>query len=110
MSFIKKLLVMVSMVVISSAVMVNYANAAETSKQYVKSSAITADVKAKLLADSDVKSLHISVKTVHDKVILTGHVDTAAQKDKAGSIAAACDGVASVDNKLKVKAPKKSST
>ncbi len=108
MSFIKKLLVMLSMVVIGSTVVMNTASAAETSKQYVKSSAITADVKAKLLADSDVKSLHISVKTVKDKVILTGHVDTQDQKEKAGSIAAACDGVASVDNKLKVKAPKKS--
>jgi hyperosmotically inducible protein len=109
MSLFKKLLVLVSMIVISGTAMVNYANAAETSKQYVKSSAITADVKAKLLADSDVKSLHISVKTVKDKVILTGHVDTADQKDKAGSIASACDGVASVDNRLKVKAPKASS-
>jgi hyperosmotically inducible protein len=102
MSLFKKLLVLASMVVISSATMVNYANA-ETSKQYVKSSAITADVKAKLLADTDVKSLHISVKTIHNKVILTGHVDTSDQKEKAGTIASSCDGVGSVVNKLVIK-------
>jgi hyperosmotically inducible protein len=80
--------------------------ATETAGQYVTSSAITADVKAKLLADSDVKSLHITVKTVKNKVILSGHVATEAQKDKAASIASTAEGVKSVVNRLKVE-PKK---
>ncbi|MDR3476855.1 MAG: BON domain-containing protein [Gammaproteobacteria bacterium] len=83
----------------------NYA-ATETTTQYVKSSAITADVKAKLLADADVKSLHITVKTVKDRVVLTGYVNTDAQKEKAASIASTAEGVKSVTNRLKVK-PKK---
>jgi hyperosmotically inducible protein len=107
MSIVKKLLVMVGMVVIGATSVTSYAaTATGTATTYVKDSAITADVKAKLLADSDVKSMHISVKTNHHKVTLSGHVDTADQKDKAGSIATAVDGVTSVDNKIKVKPTK----
>jgi hyperosmotically inducible periplasmic protein len=102
----KKILVATCMVMLGTSAIVNTAYS-ETSKQYVKSSAITADIKAKLLADPDVKSLHISVKTTKkDVVILTGHVETADQKDKAASIAASADGVTSVTNKLVVKAAK----
>jgi osmotically-inducible protein OsmY len=105
MRLVKKLLVATCMVMLGTSVVVNTAYS-ETSKQFVKSSAITADVKAKLLADPDVKSLHISVKTKKDVVILTGHVDTADQKAKAAAIAAGADGVGSVLNKIVVKATK----
>ncbi len=105
MRLVKKLLVATCVVLLGTSAIVNTAYS-ETSKQYVKSSAITADVKAKLLADPDVKSLHISVKTKKDVVILTGRVDTADQKEKAASIAAAADGVSSVTNKLVVKPTK----
>lgn len=80
--------------------------AAETAVQYVKNSTVTAAVKADLLADADIKSLHIKVNTIkHGVVVLTGYVNTDEQKQKAGTIASSSKGVTSVMNKLKVKAP-----
>ncbi len=80
-----------------------YANTnSETTTQYVKGSTITADVKARLLADSDVSSLHISVKTHKSVVVLHGCTETQAQIDKAESIAKQVNGVTSVKNKLKI--------
>jgi osmotically-inducible protein OsmY len=85
---------------------VNYASATETATQFVKSTSITADVKARLLADSDIKSLHISVKTDKGVVMLTGYVHTAEQKAQAEKLASEVDGVKSVKNKLVVKPEK----
>ena len=83
----------------------SYANN-ETTTQYVKESTITADIKTRLLADSDVKSLHISVNTkkVAKKIVVTlsGCANTQSQIDKAESIAKEVDGVTSVKNKLKI--------
>lgn len=76
---------------------------AETSTAYVKSSAITADVKAKFLADSDIKSTHISVTTKNGIVTLRGYVASADVKEKAVSIAGQVDGVKSVKDKLVIK-------
>jgi hyperosmotically inducible protein len=68
--------------------------------QYIKASTITADVKAHLLADADVKSLHISVKTTKGGVVhLSGYVESEDQKQKAVSIASQVDGVKSVNDK-----------
>jgi osmotically-inducible protein OsmY len=77
--------------------------------KFIKASTITADVKAHLLADADVKSLHISVKTTKSGVVhLSGYVLTDDQKQKAVSIASQVDGVKSVDDKkLMVKPEKK---
>ena len=72
----------------------------ETTGDYLKSSAITADVKAKLLAEPTVKSLKISVETVNGKVILTGNVDTPQQKETAGTVAGQANGVTAVENDL----------
>ena len=90
-------------------VIVHAASPVATTGTFIKSSAITADVKAHLLADSDVKSLHISVKTTKGGVVhLSGYVLTEDQKQKAVTIASGCDGVKSVDDKLlKVKPEKK---
>jgi len=78
-------------------------NNQETTTQYVKGSTITADIKTRLLADPDIKSLHISVTTKKDVVTLQGYVETQAQIDKAISIAKEVDGVTSVNNKLKIR-------
>lgn len=84
---------------------------AGTPTSYVKDSAITADVKAKFLADSDIKSMHISVKTNKDGVVtLTGYVTSDDMKQKAVSIASGADGVKSVTDKLKVKKTKTTTT
>jgi hyperosmotically inducible protein len=76
----------------------------ETAGQYITDASITTKVKADLLADSDVSSMHISVKTNKHVVTLSGHVDTAEQKEKAVTIVKGIDGVHSVRNHLKVKA------
>lgn len=74
----------------------------ETTGQYIKGSSITADVKARLLADSSISSTNISVKTEKSVVILTGCTDTQEQISKAAKIAKEVKGVTSVTNHLKV--------
>ncbi len=71
---------------------------------YVKDSAITVKIKAKL-ADEKMSSLaHIGVDTdSKGVVVLSGKVRTQAEADKAVSIARETEGVASVKNKLKIK-------
>ena len=64
---------------------------------------ITGSVKAKLLADPDVKGLQIDVDTKNGVVTLNGSTDMAANADKAVSIAKDTEGVKSVENKLTVK-------
>lgn len=75
----------------------------ETTGQYIKGSTITTDIKTRYLADSDIKSFKISVKTEKGVVTLMGVVDTQAQIDKAVQIAKEVNGVKSVNNKLKLK-------
>jgi osmotically-inducible protein OsmY len=77
----------------------------ESTGQYVDSSAVTMKVKAELLANKEVKSLPITVNTYKDGVQLSGYVDNAYQKAKAGDIASHVEGVKSVDNALIVKNP-----
>ena len=70
--------------------------------QSIDDTAVTAKVKASLLADSEVSSLSISVETNQAVVTLTGCGDTQAQIDKAVKNAQAIEGVKSVDNKLTI--------
>lgn len=73
-------------------------------KTFVKDSAITTKIKAKLAAD-DIKSLaHIKVDT-HSKgeVVLSGKVKSQEEADKAVSIARETEGVTSVKSKIRVK-------
>lgn len=69
----------------------------ETSvKGYAGDTAITSEVKAKLLADDIVPSRKVKVETTEGVVQLSGTVDSQAQSDRAESIAKAIDGVKSV--------------
>lgn len=63
--------------------------------------AITATVKTKLLADPDVAGLKIDVDTRNKIVTLSGTVASEMQVTRAGEIATAVDGVASVNNQLR---------
>jgi hyperosmotically inducible protein len=63
---------------------------------------ITSDVKARLLADSDVSGLRIDVDTRNGVVTLSGAVSTAAQKSRAAEIAAKADNVVRVEDNLLV--------
>jgi hyperosmotically inducible protein len=64
--------------------------------------AITAAVKAKLLADPDTSGLKIDVDTTNSVVTLTGSVKTAAEVEEAVRLARETTGVANVTNRLTV--------
>ena len=66
-------------------------------------SAITAKVKALLLAEKGVPSTSISVETYEGLVLLSGFVDTNDIKAKAAKVAAGVSGVKQVQNNLVVK-------
>lgn len=64
--------------------------------------ALIAKVKAKLLADPEVKGLAIEVDASGGKVILKGKVDSREQKQEAGKLARGTEGVRDVRNRIKV--------
>lgn len=66
-------------------------------------SAVTAKVKALLLAEKGVPSTAISVETYEGRVLLSGFVDSADVREKAGKVAAGVNGAKQVQNNLLVK-------
>ena len=74
-----------------------------TLKGYAGDTAITSEVKAKLLADDIVPSRNVKVETNAGAVHLTGTVTSAAQAERAAEIAKAVSRVKSVRNDLSVK-------
>lgn len=75
----------------------------ESTGQYVDDAAITTKVKAEFVRDETVKAMQVNVDTFKGVVQLSGFVDTAAQKARAGEIARAVNGVTDVQNKIEVK-------
>jgi hyperosmotically inducible protein len=69
----------------------------------VDDSALTAKVKAALLAEPGLKSLQISVDTKNAAVTLSGSVDSIASKDRAKEVASSVAGVSTVVDQLTVK-------
>lgn len=76
--------------------------AGETTAQVLEDTAITAKVKAALLAEKDVKSRDIDVETFQGKVVVKGTVPDRAQADRAVQVARGVDGVKAVENRLVV--------
>ncbi len=76
--------------------------AGDTAKKKIEDAALTTSIKAKLIANPDVKGVSISVDTVGGRVTLSGTAKTAAQKDEAERIARGTEGVVSVDNRIVV--------
>ena len=68
----------------------------------VDDAAITAKVKAALLASNDVSGTAISVETNAGRVVLSGQVKDQAQIDRAVAMARNVDGVVDVENRLLV--------
>lgn len=69
--------------------------------EFVKDSAITTQIKAKILGAKDINSLHIKVDTDNNGiVVLTGAVKSDAEKERVHNIAHSVDGVKKVMNKL----------
>jgi osmotically-inducible protein OsmY len=75
----------------------------ESTGEYIDDSAITANVKAAIYDDAELKIGQISVQTFKGVVQLSGFVNTPAAVSKAGKLAAAAKGVVSVKNSLVVK-------
>jgi hyperosmotically inducible protein len=73
-----------------------------TLKGYAGDTAITSEVKAKLLADDLVPSRKVTVETSNGVVHLSGTLESSKQVDRAADIAKAIAGVKSVKNDLKV--------
>src|SRR5687767_6224397 len=75
----------------------------QSTGEYIDDSAITSKVKAALLADKGVSGMAVKVKTYKRVVQLSGFVDTAEQKNRAGEIARGITGVEAVKNDVTVK-------
>ena len=75
----------------------------ESTGQYVDSSTITAKVKAANFEDPTLKVFDINVETFKDVVQLSGFVNSAEIRDRAGVVASGVSGVRSVKNDLVVK-------
>jgi hyperosmotically inducible protein len=75
----------------------------ESSGEYVDDASITTKVKAAFVKDEVVKAMQVDVTTFKGVVQLSGFVDTAAQKERAGQVAAAVANVRSVQNNITVK-------
>ena len=71
---------------------------------YIHDAAITAKIKADLLADPLLKVSQISVTTTGGVVTLSGEVDSQASIDRSQAIASGVENVVSVQNELVVKA------
>jgi hyperosmotically inducible periplasmic protein len=71
-------------------------------REVLDDAGITARIRAKLLADPTVKSVHIGVDTVNGRVALNGEVATADQRAEAEKLASQTPGVKSVANLLQV--------
>ena len=72
----------------------------ETAREYGEDAKITAQVKAKLYKDADVKGTQVDVTTMKGVVQLSGFVDSQTAKDRAGQIASSIPGVVDVHNDL----------
>jgi len=75
----------------------------ETTGEYVDDATVTTRVNAQIVGDASLRSSQISVETMQDVVQLSGFVDTAKAKERAGEIARNTAGVRSVRNNLIVR-------
>lgn len=74
----------------------------DSAVQTVDDAAITATVKAKLVADDELKAIDINVDTKGGVVTLTGAAPSPTAVDRATTIAKSVDGVSNVTNQLTV--------
>ena len=79
---------------------------AETAKDAIKDSVITAKIKANMVKDPVVSALHIKVDTDDKGVVqLSGTAKSQTEIDKAVAIAKNTEGVSSVKNDIKIGNP-----
>jgi osmotically-inducible protein OsmY len=77
--------------------------AADAVKAGVTDAAITAKINAALAADDKLSAIKIDVDTSNGRVTLNGTAPESMARERATTLAAAVEGVASVDNRLVVK-------
>jgi hyperosmotically inducible periplasmic protein len=75
----------------------------ETAGEYVDDATITTKVKAAMFDDPSVKVMQIGVETMQNVVQLSGFVDSAQIKARAGELARSVKGVREVRNDLVVR-------
>jgi hyperosmotically inducible periplasmic protein len=75
----------------------------ETAGEYVDDATITTKVKAAMFDDPSVKVMQIGVETMQNVVQLSGFVDSAQIKARAGELARGVEGVREVRNDLVVR-------
>jgi hyperosmotically inducible protein len=78
-------------------------DAAVGSDRVVEDSSLTVTVRSAIFADKSLQSQHIKVETEDAAVTLTGVVDSPALRERAVEIASSVDGVAQVDDRLRVR-------
>ena len=100
-----KTLALASLLAISAANLVGCASTPtqESAGEYTSDSVVTTHVKTMLLADANLKSYDISVKTYRGQVELSGFVDSVNQISRAIVVARGVDGVGGVTNALQIK-------
>lgn len=92
-------LILISILFISTIAVAENSSVGE----FVKDSAITTQIKSKILVAKDIDSLHIKVDTDNNGiVVLTGAVKSAKEKERVHNIAHDVDGVKKVLNNLKI--------
>lgn len=75
----------------------------ESTGEYIDDSAISNKVRAQLIGDKDLNVFQIDVTTFKGVVQLSGFVNSASIKERAGTVAAGVQGVKEVRNNLVVK-------
>jgi len=94
-------LVLVIVLLAAGPVLAEDKNSEYSVGEFVKDSAITTQIKAKILAAKEIDSLHIKVDTDNSGiVVLTGAVKSAAEKERVHDIAHSVEGSRKVINKL----------
>ena len=71
--------------------------------EYLDDSALTRQVQSRLLSDARVRSIAITVETIGRVVVLTGAVQTQAEKSHAEGVVRATPGVNAVRNNLVIR-------
>lgn len=75
----------------------------ESTGEYIDDAAISNKVRAELIGDKDLNVFKIDVTTFKGVVLLSGFVNSASIKERAGTVAASVQGVKEVRNNLVVK-------
>ena len=74
----------------------------ESTGEFVDDSVITTKVKSAMVADKTVSAMDVSVETFKGRVLLSGYVKSADERQRAEGIARSVAGVKEVSNKIVV--------